>query len=122
MVRIKSNPAPFFVQWYMKDKKSGTLQQMNVNDDEYKGTSYSFPCPMLVVKHKETLENYSFRIEVENIIGFTEKVIQGNTCNKSLIILLFQNCSILKNNHHLILTIFKMIKSLDQGMILFQNM
>lgn len=85
MITIKSNPAPFFVQWSMKDKKSGTLQQINVNADEYKGTSNSFPRPMLVVKHKETLENYRFRIEVENVIGFTEKVIPGKTCNKSVL-------------------------------------
>lgn len=94
MVRIKSNPAPFFVQWNMKDKKSGTLQQINVNDDEYKGTSYSFPRPMLVVKHKETLENYSFRIEIENVIGVTEKDMPGNTCNNSVINSLVQNISI----------------------------
>lgn len=121
MVTIKSNPAPFFVQWKMKDKKSGTFQQINVNADEYKGTSNSFPRPMLVVKHNETLENYSFRIEVENIIGFTEKVIPGNTCNNSVIISLVQNFSIHKNNHYSIFTLFKMIITLDQGIILFQN-
>lgn len=81
MVTIKSNPAPFFVQWNMKDKKSETLQQIpvNVNADEYKGTSNSFPSPMLVVKHNESLENYSFRLKMENVIGFTEKVIPDET-------------------------------------------
>lgn len=99
MVRIKSNPAPFFVQWSMKDKKSGSLQQINVNDDKYKGTSYSFPRPMLVVKHKDTLENYSFRIEVENVIGFTEKIIPGNKCNNCVIMSFPQKFLIHKDNH-----------------------
>lgn len=76
-VTISSLPAPFFVQWSMKDKKSGTLQQINVNAEEYKGTSNTFPSPVLVVKHNESLENYSFRIQVENVIGFTEKNIQA---------------------------------------------
>lgn len=114
MVMIKSNPAPFVVQWNMKDKKSGSLQQINVNADEYKGTSTSLPRPMLVVKHKETLENYSFQIEVENVIGFTEKVIPGNTCKNSVIVSLVKNFSIHENNHHLILTLFRVIKPLDQ--------
>lgn len=99
MVTIKSNPAPSFVQWNMKDKKSGTVQQINVNADEYKGTSNSFPSPMLVVKHNESLENYSFRLKMKNVIGFTEKVIPGNTCNNSVIMSLVQNFSINKNKH-----------------------
>lgn len=110
MVRIKSNPAPHFVQWSMKDKKSGTLQQINVNDDEYRGTSYSFPRPLLVVKHKETLKNYSFRIEVQNVIGYTEKVMPGNICKNGVISLLLQNFLIHQYNRHLILTVLKMIK------------
>lgn len=120
MVTIKSNPAPFFVQWNMKDKKSETLQQIpvNVNADEYKGTSNSFPSPMLVVKHNESLENYSFRLKMENVIGFTEKVIPGNTCNNSVIMSLVQKFSIIKNNHS-ILILFKMIILFDQGIILF---
>lgn len=121
MVTIKSNPAPFFVQWNIKDEKSGTLQQINANADEYKGTSNSFPRPMLVVKHNKSLENYSFRIEVENLIGFTEKVIPGKTFNDSVIMSLVQNFSINKSNHHSILTLLKMIITLDQGIILFQN-
>lgn len=84
MVTIKSNPAPFFVKWSMKDKESETLQQINVNADEYKGTSTSFPHPMLVVKNPETLENYCFQIEAKNVIGFTDKVIPGK--NNSVII------------------------------------
>lgn len=84
MVTIKSNPAPFFVKWSMKDKESETLQQINVNADEYKGTSTSFPHPMLVVKNPETLKNYCFQIEAKNVIGFTDKVIPDK--NNSVII------------------------------------
>lgn len=88
---ISSLPSPFFVQWSMKDTKSGTLQQVNVNAEEYKGTSNSFPCPVLVVKHNESLKNYSFRIQVENVIGFAEQIIPGNTCTNCINISLVQN-------------------------------
>lgn len=96
---ISSLPAPFFVQWSMEDKKSGTsgtLQQINVNAEEYKGTSNSFPRPVLVVKHNESFKNYSFRIQVENVIGFTEKIMPGNTCTNGLSISLVQNFSMQK--------------------------
>lgn len=111
MITIKSNPAPFLVKWSMKDKESETLQQINVNADEYKGTSTSFPHPMLVVKNPETLENYCFQIKAKNVIGFTEKVIPGK--NNSVIIkntfFIFFNSL---NNHHSNSTL---LRSLDSG-------
>lgn len=40
---------------------------------------------MFVVKYKEILENYSFWIEIENVIGVMEKDMLGNICNNSVI-------------------------------------
>lgn len=66
---IKSVPVPNYVQWEKKRNNSNTYELLNLNDAEFKGTSNSFPHPLLVLRHKETLNNYSFRIEVQNLLG-----------------------------------------------------
>lgn len=66
---IKSIPVPNYVQWKEKRNNSNTYELLNLNDAEFKGTSNSFPHPLLVLRHKETLNNYSFKIEVQNLIG-----------------------------------------------------
>lgn len=66
---IKSVPVPNNVLWKKKKNNSKTYDLLNPNDAEFKGTSNSFPHPVLVLKHKETLENYSFKIEVQNLVG-----------------------------------------------------
>lgn len=66
---IKSVPVPNYVQWKKKRNNSNTYELLNLNDAELKGTSNSFPHPLLVLRHKETLNNYSFKIEVQNLLG-----------------------------------------------------
>ncbi|XP_052708658.1 uncharacterized protein LOC128183596 [Crassostrea angulata] len=75
-VTIKSIPEPFFVQWRKREKNSDRFQPINVNADEFKGSSCSFPHPVLVVKQREQLENFTFQIKIENFIGTCEKTIQ----------------------------------------------
>lgn len=75
---IKAVPVPHFVQWSIKENNSATFQPINVNAVEYKGTSESFPHPMLVLKHRGILENCSIKIEVHNRIGEVNKRIPGN--------------------------------------------
>lgn len=68
-MKIKSVPVPNNVQWKEKKNNSKTYDLLNLNDAEFKGTSNSFAHPVLVLRHKETLENYSFKIEVQNLFG-----------------------------------------------------
>lgn len=84
---IKSIPSPCFVQWIMKEKNSDSFEILDVNAEEYRGTSNSLPRPVLVIKHCEKLQTYFFQIEVVNFIGSCKKTIQG----KNSIYNLFNN-------------------------------
>lgn len=76
-VTIKSIPEPFLVQWSKREKNGDRFQPINVNAEEFKGSSCSFPHPVLVVKQKEQLENFYFQIEIKNFIGTCKETIQG---------------------------------------------
>lgn len=76
-VAIKSIPEPFLVQWSKKEKNDDTVQLINVNAEEYKGSSRSLPQPVLVVKQRELLENFNFQIEVQSFVGKCKKTIHG---------------------------------------------
>lgn len=76
---IRSIPVPHFVQWSMKGNDSETFLPININAGEYRGTSNSFPNPVLVIKHIGRLQNCSFEIEVKNHIGEVKARIPGNT-------------------------------------------
>lgn len=76
-MKVKSIPVPRCIKWSMKKNNSEPFQQINVNSPEYKGTSHDFPCPVLVVKDKAILEKCSFKIEVQNAVGFGEITITG---------------------------------------------
>lgn len=75
---MKSVPVPHVVQWRMIGNDSETFEPINVNAAEYKGTSNTFPHPVLVIKHVEKMKNCSFEIEVKNLIGKIKKRIPGN--------------------------------------------
>lgn len=74
---IKSIPEPFLVQWRKREKNSDRFQPINVNADEFIGSSCSFPHPVLVVKQREQLENFYFQIKIKNYIGTCTKTVQG---------------------------------------------
>lgn len=76
-VTIQATPAPFSVLWSAKISDDDRFKSIDINACEYKGTTNSFPRPMLVVNQKEQLENNTYRIEVENFIGKTVKKIPG---------------------------------------------
>lgn len=78
-VAIQSIPEPLLVQWSKKEKNGDTVQLINVNAEEYKGSSRSLPQPVLVVKQRELLENFNFQIEVQNFVGTCEKTMHGKT-------------------------------------------
>uniref|UniRef100_A0A8W8NZT4 Ig-like domain-containing protein n=1 Tax=Magallana gigas TaxID=29159 RepID=A0A8W8NZT4_MAGGI len=73
--KITSIPEACHAQWKVKKNDDDEFSLIDVNNPEYKGTSNSLPCPVLVVTKKELLENQCFHIEVENFIGSTIKGI-----------------------------------------------
>lgn len=77
IVTIKSIPEPILVQWRKREKNSDKFQPINVNAEEFKGSSCSFPHPVLVVKQREQLENSTFQIKIKNFIGTCKKTIHG---------------------------------------------
>lgn len=76
-VMIKSLPAPFHVQWSAKSKDDENFTPIDINTEEYEGTTVSFPHPVLVVRHRDQLEKNCFKIEVTNFIGNTVQEISG---------------------------------------------
>lgn len=76
---IKSVPVPHSVKWNIKENNTDTFEPINVSAAEYKGTSDTFPHPVLVIKHLEKLDYCIFEIEVKNRIGEVKREISGNT-------------------------------------------
>lgn len=76
-VTIKSIPEPCHVQWSVKRKEDDTFAPIDINAEEYEGTTVTLPHPVLFVKQKDQLENNCFRIEVTNFIGNTQLNISG---------------------------------------------
>lgn len=77
MATIESIPGVCHVQWSVKDKNDDTFRPIDLNTEEYKGTSISLPHPVLVVKGKRCLENHCFQIEVTNFVGISTKSIKS---------------------------------------------
>lgn len=75
--KINSVPEAYHVQWKVKRNGHEEFSLIDVNDPEYKGTSYSIHCPVLVVKKAELLKNQCFHIKVDNFIGSSIKEIVG---------------------------------------------
>lgn len=75
---IKSVPVPDSVQWYLKKNGSETFEKLNANAVEYKGTSNAFPHPVLVIRKIEKIKNYSYKLEVKNLIGEVNPRTSGN--------------------------------------------
>lgn len=73
---IKSIPEPTYIQWSIKENNEKAFELLNINDDEYKGTTDTFPHPVLVVKSSK-FEECKFQIEVNNFIGNSAFIIQG---------------------------------------------
>lgn len=65
------------MQWSAKCKEGDTFTAIDINAEEFKGTTVSFPHPVLVVRQSDILDGNYFRIEVTNFIGKTEQEISG---------------------------------------------
>lgn len=76
-VTIKSLPVPYHVQWIAKSKDDDSFTPIDIYTEEYKGSTVSFPHPVLVVRQGVQLEEKCFQIEVTNFIGKTVQEISG---------------------------------------------
>lgn len=74
--KIESIPAPYQAQWKVKIKDASTFTPIDVNAEEYKGSSNSLPRPVLVIRQTE-LEN-QFHLEVNNFVGSAIKEINDD--------------------------------------------
>lgn len=74
---ITSFPAPYQIQWNAKSKDDDTFTPIDINADEYDGTTVTFPNPVLVVRQRDQLEKKCYQIEVTNFIGKTVQTISG---------------------------------------------
>lgn len=78
VVSIKSFLAVRYAQWNKKNNDDNSITPVDVNAEDYKGTSNSLPCPVLVFKQKQKELTQCFQIAVTNLIGTSYKTIQGN--------------------------------------------
>lgn len=76
-VTIKAIPAPCSVMWSSKTSDDDSFIPVDINACDYKGTTLSFPHPVLVLNEIEQLEKTTYQIEVANFIGKTVKQIPG---------------------------------------------
>lgn len=74
---ITATPAPCRVQWSKKDNNEDEFRRIDVDAEEYRGTTNYLPHPKLVVKDRNLLENNCFQIEVSNFVGSTVAIITG---------------------------------------------
>lgn len=68
IAQIQSVPAAYHSQWMVKGKDDDTFKPVDINDEEFKGSSNALPRPILVVKHNQLLEENCFVIEVQNFV------------------------------------------------------
>lgn len=60
-----------------KKKDEDSFKPIDINAEEYKETTVTFPHPLLVLSRRDQLEKYCFQIEVKNCIGKTRHEISG---------------------------------------------
>lgn len=102
IAKIKSIPEAYHVQWMVKRNGHEKLSLIDANNPQYKGTSNSIHCPVLVVKKNELLKNQRFHIKVDNFIGSSIKEIFGKNVFSyelliSFVILLYKFHVFLRN-------------------------
>lgn len=95
---IKSLPSPCHVQWSAKRKDDENFTLIDINTEEYKGTTISFPHPVLVVRQKDQLEKNCFQITVTNFIGKTVQEISGKKVERIQHVLIYEKTNLIYNN------------------------
>lgn len=82
--RIEAIPTPYHIQWNKRGTSDKTFTPVDVNAEEYKGTTSSLPDPVLVLNNTNELENNSYQITVTNFVGSTVLLGKNNFCYQSL--------------------------------------
>lgn len=91
-VTINAIPAPYFVQWSIKENNPNTFEAIDINAKKYKGTSNSLPDPVLVINQSvDELETCCFQIKVKNFIGNCKRIIPGTKASNVSFRKYFQN-------------------------------
>lgn len=76
-LKIQSFPAPCFIQWSAKVNDDDIFTPIDMNTEEYKGTTKHLPSPVLVVNQGNQLEKDAFKIEVKSFVGSTIEIFSG---------------------------------------------
>lgn len=87
-VTIKSLPVPNHVQWIAKSKDDNNCTPIDIYTEEYKGSTVSFPHPVLVVRQRGQLDKKCFQIEVTNFIGKTVQEISGKMHERNQLLII----------------------------------
>lgn len=74
---ITSFPAPCKIRWNAKSIDDDTFTPIDINAEEYDGTTVTFPHSVLVVRLRDQLEKNCYQIEVTNFIGKIMQTISG---------------------------------------------
>lgn len=69
--RIEAIPTPYHIQWSKRGTCDNSSTPVDVNAEEYKGSTNSLPHPVLVLNNRTELENNSYQITVTNFVGST---------------------------------------------------
>lgn len=77
LAQIQSVPAAYHTQWMVQGKGDDTFKPVDINDEEFKGSSNAIPRPILVVKHNQLLKEKCFLIEVQNFVGKKTHFVAG---------------------------------------------
>lgn len=77
---IKSIPTPFNVQWCTQSMDDDCLEPIDINAEEYKGSTNCLPRPVLVLRGKDQLENKCFKIKVTNFVGSNVTDVISGKC------------------------------------------
>lgn len=98
IVTITSFPAPCQIRWNAKSKDDETFTPIDINAEEYDGTTVTFPHPMLVVRQRDQLENNCYQIEVTNFIGKIVQAISGRKLYYIQLIIIKKFCKNVNNS------------------------
>lgn len=99
VVTIESFPAPFAVQWMLKDKYTNTFSLIDVSDENYMGTINTLPNPVLVVKNHTQLRNNMYQIKITNYVGSTVKKCSCNVIGTLIMVNLNSSAIVFKNRN-----------------------
>lgn len=80
LVEIESNPIPCNVQWCTQSMDDDCLEPIDVNAEEYRGSTNCLPHPVLALRGKDQLKKKCFKLKVTNFVGSTVLDVISGKC------------------------------------------